>query len=149
MLPRGVWIPDTSTDPYGSANSDHKQQRRDESAYYTFVFYGEAVRKLRLWPFPETELGVPLVYYKFTRIIVDEIHESLCTSKGELKEARQATQDASTGFFTEKNRRAGRELLGISQKDVTRCPLVCRGAIFGLTGNPLWIQAIVSSNLQM
>ena len=49
---------------------------------------------------------MPLVYYKFTRIIVDEIHESLCTSKGELKEAQQATQDASTGFFTEKNRRA-------------------------------------------
>ena len=37
----------------------------------------------------------------------------------------------------EKNRRAGRELLGISQKHVSDRPLVCRGAVFGLTGTPL------------
>lgn len=34
-------------------------------------------------------------------------------------------------------RRAGRELLGITQKDVNRRPLIFRRGIFGLTGTPL------------
>jgi hypothetical protein len=41
------------------------------------------------------------------------------------------------GVFKEKNRRAGRELLGIMTKDPKQRPLVYRKAIFGLTGTPL------------
>jgi len=61
------------------------------------------------------------------------VHETLCTTKTELQEA-----DAeATGFHKEKNRRAGRELLGITQRDMSLRPLVCRRAMFGLTGTPL------------
>lgn len=40
---------------------------------------------------------------------MDEIHECLCTSKDEMNEAK-AKKDDNTGFFMEKNRRAGREV---------------------------------------
>ena len=64
---------------------------------------------------------------------MDEIHECLCTTKDELSEA---TRD-DTGFHKEKNRRAGRELLGITTKNPSRRPFVFRKAIFGLTATPL------------
>ena len=95
---------------------------------------------------------------------MDEIHEILCTSKDELKEAK-AKKDNNSGFFQEKNRRAGREasasffycficcypdlknlmlhsfyswqFLGITTKDIKKRPIVFRSAIFGLTATPL------------
>lgn len=70
-------------------------------------------------------------------MIVDEIHECLCTSKDDMKLAKQATAEDNRGFFQEKNRRAGRELLGVMTKDTRQRPLVYRKAIFGLTGTPL------------
>lgn len=133
---RGVQIPNSSTDPYGGANSGLKQQRREESAYYTYQ-YGEAVQQIRARVFQMTDRGIPLEYFEFSRIFIDEIHESMCTTRGELKEAQQGYEDSLSGFFKEKNRRAGRELLGIAQKDVSLRPLVSRGPIFGLTGTPL------------
>jgi hypothetical protein len=63
--------------------------------------------------------------------------QSLCTTKVEIETAKAQHTGPDNGFFPEKNRRAGRELLGISQRDITRRPLVCRRAIFGLTGTPL------------
>ena len=53
-----------------------------------------------------------------------------------MKEAK-TSKDNESGFFKEKNRRAGREFLGITTKDITRRPLVFRKAIFGLTATPL------------
>merc|ERR1712176_178552 len=52
-----------------------------------------------------------------------------------MKEAKANAKEG--GFFQEKNRRAGRELLGITTKDVSKRPLVFRTAIFGLTATPL------------
>jgi len=83
---------------------------------------------LRERKFGKNETGVALEYFEWERVIVDEIHESLCTAKGEV---------AKGDNFTEKKRRAGRELLGITTKDVKKRPLVYRKAIFGLTGTPL------------
>lgn len=68
---------------------------------------------------------------------MDEIHECLCTSKDDIKLAKEATSEGDRGFFQEKNRRAGRELLGVTTKDKTMRPLVFRKSIFGLTGTPL------------
>jgi hypothetical protein len=137
---RGVWIPATSQDPYGGGNNPLSQRRREQSAYYTFI-YLKAIAALREQTFKPTDKGVPLEYFEWERIIVDEIHESLCTTKAELDVSKEAHQEehgnSTSGFFREKNRRAGRELLGITQKDISKRPLVCRGAIFGLTGTPL------------
>jgi hypothetical protein len=93
-------------------------------------------RKLREKEFESHEKGIPLEYFEWERVFIDEIHECLCTSKDELKEAK-ASKDISSGFFKEKNRRAGREFLGITTKDISKRPLVFRQAIFGLTATPL------------
>jgi SNF2 family DNA or RNA helicase len=71
----GVWIPATSADPYGGANNSNNQKRRNASARYTHV-YLSAVHQLRTKKFSETKKGVPLEYFEWERIIVDEIHVS-------------------------------------------------------------------------
>jgi len=54
-----------------------------------------------------------------------------------MDDAKEHYEETGSGFFKEKNRRAGRELLGIAQRDPRRRPLVCRRGMFGLTGTPL------------
>ena len=132
----GVWIPASSQDPYGGANNSNNQKRRNESAHYTFI-YLDCIQKLRSMEFKKTDKGVPLEYYEWERVFVDEIHESLCTTKDEMKIAKSVSANDDSGFFQERNRRAGRELLGITEKNIKRRPLVFRKAIFGLTGTPL------------
>lgn len=82
-------------------------------------------------------LGIPIEYFEWERVFVDEIHECLCTTKDELSEAKKNNSDDKSGFHREKNRRAGREFLGITTKDIAQRPLVFRTAIFGLTATPL------------
>ena len=133
----GVWIPASSTDPYGGANNPRSQKRREESAYFTYVYHNY-IEQLREKEFKGEEKGIPLEYFEYERVIVDEIHEILCTSKDEMKDAKEASKkDKDSGFFQEKNRRAGREFLGITTKDISKRPLVFRKAIFGLTATPL------------
>jgi SNF2 family DNA or RNA helicase len=72
----GVWIPATSADPYGGANNANNQKRRNASARYTHI-YLNAVHKLRTKDFSEGKKGVPLEYFEWERIIVDEIHVSI------------------------------------------------------------------------
>lgn len=105
------------------------QKRRTESAYYTHV-YLSSVHALRDREFKPSDKGVPLEYFEWERIFVDEAHESLCTTRAEMNLD-------TDGIFKEKNRRAGRELLGLTQKDIRLRPLLFRRAIFGLTGTPL------------
>jgi len=132
---KGVWIPGSSQDPYAGGKGN--QSYRNESAHYTYV-YNTAIQKLRKRTFKPTDMGVPLEYFEWHRVIVDEIHESLCTTKGEISAAKEAAQeDDAAGFFKEKNRRAGRELLGITEKNVNNRPLRFRSTMFGLTGTPL------------
>ena len=106
---RGLWIPATSRDPYGigSANEMKNQKLRELSAYFTYS-YLENVNGLRTKNFEKTDKGVPLEYFEWERIIVDEVHECLMSEKDYFQ----------TEQFHEKNRRASRELLGITQKDV-------------------------------
>lgn len=128
----------TSTDPYGGGNSPANQANRNESAYYTHV-YQAAIQKLRSnlrSEIHESKKGVPIEFFEWDRVFVDEVHESLCTTKTEIDMAKEKAKD-KTHFYKEKNRRAGRELLGICIKDPSKRPLLHRNAIFGLTGTPL------------
>ena len=133
---RGVWIPAASNDPYGGANNPNNQKRRNHTAFYTSL-YNKGVQALRKKEFKEADRGVPLEFFEYHRIIVDEVHESLCTTKSELKVGKEAVEKEGGDFCKEKNRRAARELFGITQKDIMKRPLICRKAIFGLTGTPL------------
>lgn len=128
----GTWIPASSQDPYGGANNGLNQRRRNESARYTHV-YLDAVHSIRTRSASKSDKGLPLEYFEWERVFVDEIHESLCTTKGEIDRSNEGRADV----FKEKNRRAGRELLGILTKDPALRPLVYRRSIFGLTGTPL------------
>jgi hypothetical protein len=126
----GVWIPASSADPYGGGNNPRNQQRRDESAYFTYV-YQDYIRKIRAKEFKPDKKGIPIEYFEWERVFVDEIHECLCTSKDELKDAKERSKnDNNAGFFQEKNRRAGREFLGITTKNIRKRPLVFRTAIY-------------------
>jgi len=133
---RGVWIPATSTDPYAGTNNPLNQQRRDQSAYYTYV-YQQAIEKVRQQDFSLHKKGVPLEYFCWERIFVDEVHETLCTTKADMAVSKAQHNDKDKAFYKEKNRRAGRELLGLVKRDISKRPLVYRRAIFGLTGTPL------------
>jgi hypothetical protein len=88
---------------------DRIKKLRDVTAYFTYS-YLNAVKKLRELKFKASDKGVPLEYFTWERIFVDEIHECLCTEKDNLQ----------LDWFKEKNRRASRELLGIAQKDVSQ-----------------------------
>ena len=133
----GVWIPSTSADPYAGGNNPLNQRRRDDSAFYTYI-YSKAIDAIRELRFDGKHKGVPLEYFEWERVIVDEIHESLCTTKAEMYRAKaKAEKETSSTMFKERNRRAGRELLGITTKDITERPLVFRGSMLGLTGTPL------------
>jgi hypothetical protein len=67
------------------------------------------------------------------------LQESLCCTKEEIDASNSDADDSGKKkkIFKEKNRRAGRELLGIMTRDPSQRPLLHRKAIFGLTGTPL------------
>lgn len=81
----GVWIPATSADPYGGANNPNNQKRRNASARYTHI-YLSAVHALRTKNFTGSKKGVPLEYFEWERIIVDEIHVSVAMKESALDE---------------------------------------------------------------
>jgi hypothetical protein len=56
------------------------QQRRNASARYTHV-YLNAVHNLRQRKFGKSKKGIPLEYFEWERIIVDEIHVSAVSSR--------------------------------------------------------------------
>ena len=91
-------------DLYAGSNNSSNQKNRNASAFYTHV-YQEAVQTVRddkKASFKNTDRGIPLEYFEWERVIVDEIHENLCTTKSEIDEARQRD---GKNFFKDRNRR--------------------------------------------
>lgn len=89
-------------DPYAGSNNSSNQQNRNASAFYTHV-YQEAIKSIRTNnTIKDSERAVPLEFFEWERVIVDEIHESLCTTKSEIDDARERD---GKDFFKEKNRR--------------------------------------------
>eukprot|EP00536_Pseudo-nitzschia_multiseries_P012821 jgi/Psemu1/33218/gm1.33218_g len=132
----GVWLSAGSSDPYGGAMQS--QVKKDDCGFFTHR-YTEIIELLRnkcKGKIDGDTKGVPLEFYRWERIIVDEIHESLCTTKLEMDEARGKNVKDET-FFSERNRGAAREFLGIAQYNAQKRPLRARGCIIGLTGTPL------------
>lgn len=103
------------------------QRTRDAQAYYGHC-YSEAIAKLRGKTFTAKDKGVPIEYFTWERIVIDECHETLVTGKqGECKD----------GDFKEKARRGAREFLGVAQTDIAKRPLKAAAGVWGLTGTPL------------
>jgi len=53
---QGVWIPTSSQDPYGGANNANNQKRRNEAAYFTYLYH-DYISKLREKSFEGHEKG--------------------------------------------------------------------------------------------
>jgi Helicase conserved C-terminal domain len=116
-----------SSGPGIYVGNDGNQKKRDAQAYYGYC-YSEAIQKLRQKTFDSSERGVPIEWFIWERVIVDECHESLVTG---------SKQEVNSAEFAQKARRGAREFLGVAQTDVNKRPLVAASGVWGLTGTPL------------
>lgn len=86
------------------------QRVRESSAFFTYT-YLQSLELLRARnDIGACDSGIPLEYFEWERVIVDEIHECLLSVKDETQ----------LDGWNEKNQRSRQELLGIAQKDVMK-----------------------------
>mmetsp|Transcript_18227 Transcript_18227/g.26821 ORF Transcript_18227/g.26821 Transcript_18227/m.26821 type:complete len:2370 (-) Transcript_18227:73-7182(-) len=123
----GTWVRNMASGPEIYVGNNGKQRTRDEQGYYGFC-YSEAIGKLREKTYAGSERGVPLEYFTWERIVIDECHETLVTG-------RQHETDAAD--FKAQARRGAREFLGVAQTIPASRPLVAGAGVWGLTGTPL------------
>lgn len=114
-----------SSGPEIYVGNKSSQQDRDMMAYYSYT-YASAIEKLRSKKFGESEKGIPLEWFTWYRVVVDEAHEVLVTGKGFKKDD-----------FKDTARRGAREFLGVAQTDPKKRPLRATVGVWGLTGTPL------------
>ena len=122
----GVWITKSSRDPYGKVKG--RQEDREAAAFFSHSYARVALPALRAKTFKDSDRGVPIEYFKWRRVIVDECHEPLCMGVEDADEAAISSKRSSC---------AVRELLGIALPDVESRPLLAQRGTFGLTGTPL------------
>ena len=127
FLYSGTWVRNMASGPEIYVGNNGKQRARDEQAYYGHC-YSEAIKKLRAKTFGKLERGVPLEYFTWERIVIDECHETLVTGKG---------QETDAADFKARARRGAREFLGVAQTNLASRPLVATTGVWGLTGTPL------------
>ena len=130
----GVWVPNSSQDPFGKSKA--RQEDRDIAAFFT-VRYAEAIAKLRAKSFSASTKGVPLEWFEFERVIVDECHESLVLGEDDAERKGASAFVQEKAMQREKRKCAQRELLGIGQPDMSKRPIRVRRSTWGLTGTPL------------
>mmetsp|Transcript_16535 Transcript_16535/g.18851 ORF Transcript_16535/g.18851 Transcript_16535/m.18851 type:complete len:2158 (+) Transcript_16535:163-6636(+) len=122
----GRWVRNMASGPEIYVGNKGNQKYRDNQAYYGYR-YQDAISKLRQQHFEAKEKGVPLEYFTWERIVIDECHETLVTNKGYETQAE----------FKETARRGAREFLGLAQTNISKRPLVAATGVWGLTGTPL------------
>lgn len=125
----GTWVRNMASGPAIYVGNNAKQKHRDEQAFYGHR-YSEAIKKLRGKKFKESDRGVPLEWFTWDRIVVDECHECLVSS------AKQDTESRASDFKSQA-RRGAREFLGVGCTDASSRPLLAKCAVWGLTGTPL------------
>jgi hypothetical protein len=81
----GVWLTRSSRDPYGKVKG--RQEDREAAAYFSHSYAHVALPALRARTFKESETGVPIEYFRWRRVIVDECHEPLCMGADDTEEA--------------------------------------------------------------
>jgi hypothetical protein len=67
----GTWVRNMASGPEIYVGNKSNQQERDQMAYYSYT-YASAIEKLRSQKFGESEKGVPLEWFTWYRIVVDE-----------------------------------------------------------------------------
>ena len=122
----GVWVSRSSRDPYGKVKG--RQEDREAAAYFSHSYARVALPALRAKTFNDADKGVPIEYFRWRRVIVDECHEPLCMGADDVDESAMSSKRSSC---------AVRELLGIALPDPASRPLLAQRGTFGLTGTPL------------
>ena len=74
-----------------------------------------ALPALRAKTFKDTDKGVPIEYFRWRRVIIDECHEPLCMGSDDADESAMSSKRSSC---------AVRELLGIAHPDPNPTPYV-------------------------
>ncbi|KAL3944975.1 MAG: hypothetical protein SGBAC_000951 [Bacillariaceae sp.] len=123
----GTWVRNMSSGPEIYVGNKGKQKDRDSQAYYGHC-YSEAIQKLRQKKFAPSERGVPIEYFTWERLIIDECHETLVTGKG---------LESNSADFKATARRGAREFLGVAETIISKRPLIAETGVWGLTGTPL------------
>ena len=91
---------------------------------------------IRQKSFDGNKKGIPLEYFEYERVFVDEIHECLCTTKDELSEARKNSND-DTGFHKVCLGSVCLDLLQFIRYAHLTHPSLCRRKIVALVENSL------------
>ncbi len=125
----GTWVRNMNSGPAIYVGNDAKQKHRDEQAFYGHR-YSEAIKLLRQQNFSASERGVPLEWFTWDRIVVDECHECLVST-------HKQEQESKASEFKGQARRGAREFLGVGCTDSTSRPLLAESGVWGLTGTPL------------
>ena len=123
----GSWVRNMASGPGIYVGNKSTQQDRDNMAYYSDA-YASAIEKIRCKSFKSEEKGVPLEWFQWFRVVIDEAHEVLVTGKGFKKDD-----------FKDVARRGAREFLGVAQTDPKKRPLRAVVGVWGLTGTPLLV----------
>ena len=122
----GVWISNSSRDPFGKTKG--RQEDREAAAAFSHSYARVALPALRARKFADGDTGVPIEWFTWRRVIIDECHEPLCMGADDADESAMSSKRSSC---------AVRELLGIALPDVAARPLLAQRGTFGLTGTPL------------
>ncbi len=125
----GTWVRNMGSGPAIYVGNDAKQKHRDEQAFYGHC-YSEAIKLLRQQKFIASEKGVPLEWFTWERIVVDECHECLVST-------HKQEQESKASEFKGQARRGAREFLGVGCTDSKSRPLLAESGVWGLTGTPL------------
>jgi hypothetical protein len=136
----GRVVPSHPAEPYGGQGSQGSsgQEKRNQAAFFTSQ-YRLAIRSLRKrQDLKPTSKGVPLEYFEYERIILDECHEACCP--GDLESGGGDEDDSQRKrSSSSKAPLAARELMGLASDDNIpgERPLRARVAVWGLTGTPM------------
>ena len=142
-------MPNSSQDPYGKSRA--RQEDRDQALFFPEIArdcprlpeitrdhrdqaalfsarYAAALEALRARRFGDKEKGVPLEWFTWERLIVDECHESLVMGEedADARASHLGAANAESRGQKEKRKCAQRELLGIGLSDPALRPLRVR-----------------------
>ena len=145
-----MWLTKSSRDPYGKMKG--RQEDREAAACFSHAYTRVTLPELRKKSFNDSDRAVPIEYFKWRRVIIDECHAPADTRSRDPPRSPSvrtslslqeplcigAEDDSGVGAVSSKRSScAVRELLGLAIADVNARPLTAQRGTFGLTGTPL------------
>ena len=138
----GIWLPGFGANPYAGTNG--RQCDRHAAALFS-TKYEEALAALRGMSFKDDAKGVPLEYFVYERVIVDECHVPICLASSRRTTTRRRRPTASRSSRRRRSRATARRAPSAScsacRSRTRRAAPSLAQAVWGLTGTPLLTSA--------